>query len=432
MADIFVSYSSKDRDIAVTFCAALSALGYTVWRDNLLTPFEAWDEVLERELNTARCVLVLWSPNAVQSQWVRNEASRALRQNKLVPLRVAQCEPPLGFEHVQIADLVGWQGDDAHVGWSRALGWIESFTGRAPSAAAGAKTHTAGDLSALIKIWEEVRADASREELAVFLRDVAGTPLAMAVSIRMKQLGGSVVGRDWRDHPHLSVLITLPTGAFLMGSDDAGSADNEGPPTRVTIGSAFAIGRDPVTVKEWRAYLADTGRSVAASGAFGSLRHPVTNVSWEDASAYCEWASRLSGARYRLPSEAEWEYACRAGSETAYAFGADIGAQHANFAPEGAGAATGKTTPPGFYPPNAFGLHDMHGNVSEWCADTWRPNHVGRVGAEVILNGAPARRAVRGGSWYTLKSDTRSSSRIAVELSQRTNDLGFRIVREIA
>jgi formylglycine-generating enzyme required for sulfatase activity len=170
-------------------------------------------------------------------------------------------------------------------------------------------------------------------------------------------------------------MVALPGGTFLMGSPEGeeGRDADEGPQHEVTIRS-FAIGKYEVTFEEWDACVAAGGCNgyQPDDRGWGRGRRPVINVSWDDAQAYMAWLAEATGKPYRLPSEAEWEYATRAGTTTRYAFGDEITEKEANF-----GGTVGKTTEVGSYPANAWGLHDIHGNVVEWVEDIWHNSYQG-------------------------------------------------------
>jgi formylglycine-generating enzyme required for sulfatase activity len=151
---------------------------------------------------------------------------------------------------------------------------------------------------------------------------------------------------------------------------------------------------------------------------------PVTHVSWEDARRFVERLNELRpGLAVDLPSEAQWEYACRAGTDTAYSFGPEIGRDQVNY-------ESGGTVPVGSLPPNRWGLHEMHGNVWEWCADTWHDNYIGApADGSVWVDGAAAGRVVRGGSWFDVAGGVRAAYRLGGEPDYRDADLGFRCAR---
>jgi formylglycine-generating enzyme required for sulfatase activity len=184
----------------------------------------------------------------------------------------------------------------------------------------------------------------------------------------------------------------------------------------------------------------DYDRYCAAAGAtepkadWGRGKMPLTNVSCDDAQAYCAWLSGQNGHAYRLPSEAEWEYACRAGTSTPFHFGARISTDQANFDGNTTynGSAKGtyrkKTTSVGSFPANSFGLYDMHGNVWEWCQDAWHDNYRGAPEDGSVWEGQDdVSRVLRGGSWGRDPRHCRAASRGRLAPGARINNFGFRL-----
>ena len=221
-------------------------------------------------------------------------------------------------------------------------------------------------------------------------------------------------------------LIRLEPGAFVMGgpADDKFVTDTERPAHLVRLVLPFALGRVPVTVGEYRGFA--PGHAPADDPAW-----PVVNVSWDDARAYCAWLPMETGQAWRLPTEAEWEYACRAGSHSPFAAGDEITTQAANFlyAEDGQRIGPGRRTAVGSYPANAFGLHDLHGNVCEWVEDAWHPDYRGAPadGSAWDEGGAPARRMIRGGAWDYLPRLLRSAWRDSLPRGDRRDNVGFRV-----
>jgi formylglycine-generating enzyme required for sulfatase activity len=239
-------------------------------------------------------------------------------------------------------------------------------------------------------------------------------------------------------------MVLVPAGSFVMGSPDSepGHNGDEAPQHRVTIAKPFAIGKYEVTTAEWNACLAE----VCAGGGTtkpDSDRVPVTNISWNEAKAYVAWLSRRTGKEYRLPSEAEWEYAARAGSMSAYHTGSTLRAEQANVAPEQAkspGMMSGfgmkpsaqQTVPVGRYPPNEFGLHDVHGNVWEWVEDCVNDGYAGApTDGSAWTTGNCAKRVVRGGSWVDYPVGARSAIRSGLGTGDRGRALGLRVARTL-
>ncbi|MBT9317161.1 formylglycine-generating enzyme family protein [Leptothoe spongobia] len=219
-------------------------------------------------------------------------------------------------------------------------------------------------------------------------------------------------------------LMHIPGGTFLMGASNTekDSKGNERPQHKVTI-PPFWIGKYPVTQEQYQAVAGNNPSD------FKGKDQPVERVSWHDAVEFCETISKQSGITVRLPSEAEWEYACRAGTTTRYYFGDALTAKQASF-----GSNQYGTTPVGLYPPNAYGLYDMHGNVLEWCQDIWHDNYEGtptdgRVWITNRTNEDDEYRILRGGSWHFDAEYCRSARRFANRPATRSyGSLGFRVV----
>jgi formylglycine-generating enzyme required for sulfatase activity len=238
-------------------------------------------------------------------------------------------------------------------------------------------------------------------------------------------------------------MIAIPGGQFMMGSpdDELDRTDDEGPQHLVTV-SPFYMGRYPVTQAQWRfvAGLDQVKQKMDSDPSrFKGKKHPVEKVSWHDATEFCARMTQHTGRLYRLPSEAEWEYACRANTTTPFYFGETINSDLVNYhATEVYGSGTkGKfrqeTTPVDqFEFPNAFGLSDMHGNVWEWCSDHWHSNYEGTPGTSTPWIDSDASestfRVLRGGSWSYNPRDCRSASRYFYVAGDRVINFGFRVV----
>jgi len=288
------------------------------------------------------------------------------------------------------------------------------------------------------------------------------------------------VFRDCRNCPQ---MVVIPAGKFRMGAavDEVGTSPLEQPPHEVTVRS-FAAGRFAVTRGEWAefarathwrteagcAYTGRPGPFMDPKGSWASLgfrqtdRHPVVCIAWPDARAYADWLSRRTGKHYRLLSEAEWEYAARAGTASAYPWGNRADRAHLNYGREkgyGEGLAKGRdrwvhTSPVGSFPPNRFGLHDMHGNVLQWVEDclaltydgtrsdgsAYRANVPIKAGGEFAdLNGTMSCdfRMLRGGDWADPPEMTRSAFRNLgppppLKLDNfRSGGVGFRVARDL-
>ena len=236
-------------------------------------------------------------------------------------------------------------------------------------------------------------------------------------------------------------LVAIPSGEFIMGSgeDEPGGDDDERPQHRVKV-SPFFLSQFPVTQAQWRAVAAlpsqDRDLDPDPSG-FKAENCPVERVSWKDAVEFCARLSAQTGCTYRLPTEAEWEYACRADTATPFYFGETITTDLANydggvFRNEPEGQSRGETTPMGQFLPNAFGLYDMHGNVSEWCLDHWNNSYKGAPtdGSAWLTEDEGANRVRRGGSWNFNPRHCRSAYRLNIYPGDRYDNIGFRVLCE--
>nr|VFJ75448.1 MAG: Formylglycine-generating enzyme, required for sulfatase activity, contains SUMF1/FGE domain [Candidatus Kentron sp. FW] len=228
----------------------------------------------------------------------------------------------------------------------------------------------------------------------------------------------------------------IPAGEFLMGAPKTTGDKNEHPQHHVRIATPFALGTWLVTFDEFDRFCAATGRQKPSDQGWGRKRRPVINVSWQDAVDYCAWLSRQTGHHYRLPSEAEWEYAARAGTRTQYWWGDEFDdASRANCDHGGIESDIRHTSPVGSFPSNPFGLYDTAGNVWEWTADCWHDNYQNAPPDETVWSekelGHCTHRVVRGGSWNNDPKELRSSSRDRYPASGVTYGLlGFRLARE--
>ena len=239
------------------------------------------------------------------------------------------------------------------------------------------------------------------------------------------------------DAPWCPELVVIPAGTFVMGSpeDEAERTKAEGPQHRVTFATPFALGRYPVTFEEYDHFCVEVGREKPPDQGWGRGRRPAINVSWEDARAYCAWLSEPTRQPYRLPSEAEWEYACRAGTTTPFWTGATISTEQANYDGNytyGSGRKAEyrkRTTPVDTFEANPWSLYDMHGNVWEWCEDCWNDSYAGAPkDGSAWTSGDCGRRVLRGGSRSNDPRNLRSAYRDGVAADRR-DGIGFRIAR---
>jgi formylglycine-generating enzyme required for sulfatase activity len=265
-------------------------------------------------------------------------------------------------------------------------------------------------------------------------------PLVQEEADRKAKTPGTV----FRDCPNCPEMVVIPPGTFMMGSPDGEPQRMrwEGPQHQVTIGASFAMSRYDVTFTEWDSCVVEGGCNhyTPRDQGWGRGRRPVINVSWSDALAYTEWLLRKTGEPYRLPSEAEWEYAARAGTTTPFSWGNTITPDQANY--DGTSAYNGGTTgvyrkmtaEVGGFPANWFGLHDMAGNVWQWVEDTWHDHYQGAPsdGSAWITEDSNSSRVVRGGSWFNVPRNVRSACRFDYSPNFRNYYVGFRVARPLS
>jgi formylglycine-generating enzyme required for sulfatase activity len=262
------------------------------------------------------------------------------------------------------------------------------------------------------------------------LKDIGEPPKA-------SKPGSEAAKKPQPQRRHLFVVpetVDIPAGEFMMGSPGGEGDESERPQHKITIRRRFAIGIAPVTRGEFASFVEatdfETGESVGRSWrnpGFDQLDdHPVVFVSWHDAKAYVSWLKEESGKTYRLLSEAEWEFCCRAGTTTKFNTGDTISVNQANFDAKG-------TTSVSKFPPNPWDIHDMHGNVWEWCEDNWHVSYKGKppTDGSVWRGGSKGFRVLRGGSWSDIPGILRSAIRSGIQPGGRIDYIGFRVARTL-
>ncbi len=382
MADIFLSYAREDWQRIRPLAQCLEAQGWSVWWDTRMRAGRRFDEMIETEIAAARCVIVVWTEISVKSYWVRAEAAEALEQDKLIPVFLDVVKLPLLFRHVQGLDFRAWQGSADEPAFLR----LVEDAGQVAGAPAG--------------LGDEASLDRPR---------IGGEPSPPRKPSKQPPRSGptSPAAASVRD-PNLPEpeMVRIKPGTFLMGCPmgEAGD-DDERPQHEVRIAGNFAIGKYAVTFDEYDAFAKATQRDLPSDEGWGRGRRPVINVSWEDAVAYAQWLSEMTGKLYRLPAEAEWEYAARAGTKTPYSTGNCIDTAKANYdgnydwgdCPK-TGLYREQTVEVGSLPANPWGLHEVHGNVYEWVQDCWNDSYQGApADGSAWEAGDCARRVLRGG-----------------------------------
>lgn len=303
---------------------------------------------------------------------------------------------------------------------------------------------------------------------------LAGLVLAVILSTPVAADSVPVTaGSVFRDCSDCPEMVVIPAGEFHMGSSpaeaalfglDEDTAAGEGPRHKVTIGRPFALGKYAVTRDEFEVFVKDTGfirtGTCAAKGTEGGS-HPVVCISWQQAKLFVAWLSRRTGQAYRLPTEAEWEYAARAGTATAFWWGDEPSHDYANFGREGGGVpfASGRNlgprewlylvtkgrsdlwksrdqweyaAPVGQFPANTWGLHDMSGNVWQWTEDCYQMGYATTPADGSATPGSPCCfHVARGGSWLARPTYIRSSVRIRRDGENQDYILGLRVARDL-
>ena len=386
--DIFISYAHEDEQRVRLIVVELERLGWTVFWDRSIPVGKTWHSYIEHALLAARSVVVVWSEFSIISEWVIEEAEYAKGKKILVPLLIDTVQPPFGFRRIQAANLSGWNNDKSHPEFQKCL----------------------DALTSIVTNYDDwIRYCASPIEIPLRQEEVAS------------------------DFVHIS------GGLFTMGSP-TGEVDRSSDETQHQVKvSDFYLCRYALTVAKFRKFIDESGYQTDAEkansssiwdgakwedkegvnwrhGVSGNERaldeydHPVLHVSWNDVVAYCDWLSRKSGKTLRLPTEAEWEYACRAGTTTPFNTGENLTTDQANY--DGnypynnnpKGQYRENTVPVESFAPNAWGLYNMHGNVREWCGDWYEGNYYDECKAKGTVENpsGPATgsgRVLRGGYW---------------------------------
>jgi formylglycine-generating enzyme required for sulfatase activity len=423
LTDIYISYAREDRSHAERLARALHAEGFEVWWDlESLCSGQSFNRAIQQALAQAKCVVVLWSGASVASKWVESEAYWAWEHNKLHSVRLDDTVPlPVPFNTIHARSLASWDGGVKFHELQRLSADIAALVGtqdRMP------KAPPAPELQQTAPAVEPVTKPTARVQ----------PPPQPKSRVRRQPTTGSTRGTGLPEPG----MVRIEAGTFLMGCPEreSGSAD-ERPQHEVRIAQPFAIGKYAVTFDVYDAFAKETGRELSSDADWGRGRRPVINVSWEGAVAYALWLSNKTGNRYRLPTEAEWEYAARAGTTTPYSTGTQIDTGQANFT-KGLGLlraifGTAKTLEVGSFPANPWGLCEVHGNVWEWVQDCWHDSYQGAPNdGSAWGTGDCTRRVLRGGSWLNEPWNLRSAYRYWYVPDWRDYGyVGFRVAQDL-
>ena len=331
------------------------------------------------------------------------------------------------------AARVARERDDAAYERARAAGTEESWTSYLSSYPGG--RHAVEARREQDRLRAEAAAAAARRAATRRALEAARREIRRLSDDPARRPGS--VFRDCADCPE---MVVVPAGSFMMGSRfwQEGRSDIERPRHRVTISAPFAVGVYAVTFSDWDACVSDGGCGGYRPGdrGWGRGSRPVIYVSWNDAQAYVRWLSGKTGKSYRLLSESEWEYVARAGTTTPFHTGATISTDQANYngnftyGSGRKGESRERTMPVGSFAANAWGLHDVHGNVCEWTEDCWNASYVGAPDdGGAWTRGDCSRRVLRGGSWSYFPRNACSAARSSNVTGVRYWNTGFRVAR---
>lgn len=429
MADIFLSYAREDLVKAKLLAETLQQQGWSVFWDSTLLAGQDFHDEIEQEIAKAGCMIVAWSTSSRTSQWVKGEATLGHRRKVLVPILFDEVDPPINFIALHTENFVDWRGEtDSSSFHKLQLALINIL---------GLKAAGAGD-SALTQSIALSNQSLSVKQNVPKRKPNSGTRGANSDEVKLNSgLKGARPIKSKFVEPEMSGLLF---GTFQMG-DNSFSSDmwvSERPRHFVHV-KPFALAKHLVTFDEFDLFAMASAKALPSDENWGRGKRPVINVSWKDASAYAEWLSILSGKRYRLPSEAEWEFAARAGTTTDYYWQGGLlrylPMWNAHVYAWSDLNSDGKTHPVGEKEPNAFGLYDMSGNVQEMVQDCWNENYDGAPtdgSAWENQSEKPYKeRVVKGGSFNHYLLFLRSSYRTSCLEGHGQNNRGFRLAQDL-
>lgn len=398
MSDIFISYASEDRGKAHILAQALEAHGWSVWWDPKIPPGKTYHQVIEEALDNARCVVVLWSKVSSGKTWVITEAAEGNRRGILIPaLFEDNVRIPLEFRLIEAARLTDWRGEPSgHAEFDNLMVAIQDLLGK-PT-----------------KLREAKSASAQ----APFIKAEGYEP-------------GTIFQDRLKDRSSGPEMVVIPAGTYQMGDIHGMGREREKPVHTVHIRNAFALGRYQVTFDDYDQYAKLINRELPSHEGWGRGRRPLIRVSWDEAVEYTKWLSSQTDKRYRLPTEAEWEYAARSGGKDEIWAGTSDENQLAEYAV----FSKKQTEPVGSRNPNGIGLYNMSGNVWEWVEDCWQENYNGAPtdGSAWLEAGGGDnnQRVLRGGSWKNAPESVRASHRGWANPDYRNTTVGFRLAQDL-
>jgi len=481
MEDIFISYSKSDVKAATVIARKLTDFGFSVWWDNLLSPGELFDEVLTNKVKGSKVVLVLWTEDSIQSKWVHAEASLALSLDKLIPIKPHTLDfkkLPLPFNTLHTINITNFQGLIQYV--SKKLELDDQK-----------RQEIDNKLKRKILIRYGLIATPLFLSVALILGYVFFPPLQHSITMAMSavkeslypckginvHIGNALDARreclpaknfedfTFQDCNSCPQIVVIPQGSFLIGSPETevGRDLDEGPQISISL-KEFAIGKSEITKAQWSACVnAGMCRPRPQHAQVMGDSHPISFISWNDTQDYVHWLSKATEKSYRLPTEAEWEYAARAGTDVPrnWGFSASEACKYGNVGDVSYGRIKNeielsirekllnhielggqhkcddkysRLAPVRSFRPNQYQLFDTIGNVWEWVEDCAFPNY------EAIPKDGRAYRerdckvsTLRGGSYVSGPASARSANRFQGGKSkdQFQSDYGFRIVRDL-
>ncbi len=471
MPDIFISYSHKDKELVKPIVRELEMLGWSVFWGRKIPRGQAGESSVGKALDESRCVLVFWSEFAVHSDWVKDVAGVAKEKGILVPLFLDAVEAPRGFRQIQAADLSNWHNDPSYPPFQELIGAIESKLDR-PVILKPKQEPITEPITEPERKRPRLRPRQRDRQESWFSKKQNQITAALAVVLLVILV---VVGFMKSKSEQTQVVmegfpnfVLIRGGEFTMGSPEGEFGWEEDETQHKVKVSDFYMSKYAVTVAEFRKFVEATRFLTDAEkgdgsdvwngtrwekkagvnwrcGVSGILRpsmedkHPVVHVSWNDAVAYCKWMSETTGKSCRLPTEAEREYACRAGTNTPFNTGQNLTTGQANYNGNypynnnQKGGFLQNTVPVNKFKPNQFGLYNMHGNVWEWCSDWYGANYYEECKAKGLVENPTgpligSNLVLRGGSWSNDAQNCRSAYRDGSTPGNRNCNVGFRLV----
>jgi formylglycine-generating enzyme required for sulfatase activity len=417
LADLFLSYAREDGSKAELLVSALQRQGWSVFWE-IADGTADNDAERDKAIEQAGCVIVAWSNVSKSTIGIRGDAALGLLRKKLLPILFEPVEPPGDFRNLHTEDLSSWRGDSNSPEFLSLQRAIESLL-KAEAVAIEDEPPKNPDHNSIRFKFKHVKT------LLVVLVVLASIAMAWPKfsSLVFEQMPSLATAgeRICQFIPGQGPeMVVIPAGSFMMGEQRQQH--------QVTIAKPFAVSRCEITFADYQPFVTATQREPPDDSGWGKEDRPVINVSWDDAVAYAQWLSKVTGRSYRLPSDAEWEYVARANTTTEFYWGANRAEDYAWFAEN----ANKQSHPVAQKNPNLFGLYDTFGNVLEWVQDCYAEDYkqAPRDGSAWESKDCQYR-VLRGGSWIYTQDGLRSADRIRDNPDDRGNDIGFRLAQDL-